>query len=337
MPNLSRRTVVTASVVLPITLGKPWTLSALELAAPPLEFVHNPIADFLHLLFFRSEKKRFASFVHEGFADVPRLDQLVAVPEAVASAGLTHYDQVLPYLEQQFSALPLLRIEGPEPKILSYSNAPPALDAIAAIIAAGSAFCEPFLRYWKANVEAQVVEQIAAWHRQDLEHKPLEKLLDFHKLSLRGNKLQVVAMPFHPAGSANYSPAAVYTSLFRNPDLGRVIGHEASHLLWSKAVGGDWKAHPRAADAERLAQPWEVDVEEAVCLFMQTELSRACGIAEKTYRISNDITDDEGLKAYLAALEADWPLYQEKRERWATIFDYVADKAQMVFNNGRKK
>lgn len=329
MHNLSRRTFISASLAVPAVFGGPQALFAAP-SVPSLEFLSNPLADFLHLLFFREEKKRFRPFVHDGFGLAPQLDHLIAVPEAVASGGLTRYEDVLPFVQREFAALPATRIGGARPKILSYSFDPPSLAAVESVIAAGARFYEPFLRYWTSEVQPQVVEQIAAWRKQDEKYRPLQKLMALHRLPLRSDRFQLAAMPFHPAGSANYSPAAVYTTLFRTPDLGHVLGHEASHLLWSEAVGTNWKAHPQADEAARLAQPFDVDVEEAVCLLMQTELSRACGVTEGGYRVSNDVTDP-GLKAYLAALEADWPAYLREQERWPTLIDYALEHALATF------
>ena len=134
-------------------------------------------------------------------------------------------------------------------------------------------------------------------------------------------------MPFHPAGSANYSPAGVYTSLFRTPDLGRVLGHEASHLLWSAAVGTDWKAHSLAASVTGLAEAKEVDVEETMCLLMQTILSQEAGVQPRDYRVSTDL-EAGPQRDLMTALEGGWSAYLADAARWPTLIDYVLDTAR---------
>lgn len=295
--------------------------------APVIEFISNPLADYLHLLFFRAKKTRFAAFDAPGFEAAPQLEYLLAVPELVAAAGLTDYAQVEPFVAETFAALPALRVSEPQPRILSYGSLPAPLDEVLAVIRAGAPFHDPFMTYWRHVVSPHVATQIEAWKAQDQAHRPLQRLTEMHRLPLRSNRFLLAAMPFHPAGSANYSPAGVYTSLFRTPDLGRVLGHEASHLLWSAAVGTDWTAHPLAASVKALAEPKEVDVEETMCLLMQTILSQACGVQPPEYRVSSDL-EAGAQRELMTALEGGWSAYLADAARWPTLIDYVLETAR---------
>lgn len=118
--------------------------AALSHSAPDLEFLSNPLSDYLHLLFFRKERERFKPFQAEGFAAAPRLDHLITVPETAASAGLTRYEDLLPFVAREFSALPATRLPDPRPRMLSHSDNPPGVEEVLKVIAAGAPFYEPF-------------------------------------------------------------------------------------------------------------------------------------------------------------------------------------------------
>lgn len=253
------------------------------------------------------------------------------MPEAVASAGLELYDQVEPFVMEAFSALPARQVNCERPRILSYSDVPPSLETVIETLRAGASTYPAFEAYWRATVSPPVEAQIASWRSQVGSFDPLGQLTALHRLPFKGDALQVVAMPFHPAGSANWSPPAVYTRLFRRPDIGRVLGHESSHLLWSAAVGTDWKQNPRASAVIWLAAEREVDLEEAMCLFMQTELSRVCGVTASDYRVSTDLADDPAPKALVERLEQAWPLFLERSDLWPTSIDFVLDAAGQIW------
>ncbi|RYD41209.1 MAG: hypothetical protein EOP83_34195 [Verrucomicrobiaceae bacterium] len=171
-----------------------------------------------------------------------------------------------------------------------------------------------------------VIAQVEAWREQDRVHRPLARLMELQRLPLRSDKVIVAAMPFHPAGSANYSPVGVYTSLFRTPDLGRVLGHEASHILWSPEVGTDWKGHPLAPAVRTAGHLQDVDVEETMCLLMQTVLSQEAGVQPQGYRVSSDLLDGTQ-RTLMEALEHNWAAYIGNAVRWPTLIDYVLETA----------
>lgn len=301
--------------------------AAVETNAPRIDFISNPLADYLHLLMFRASKPRLPAFEAPGFAEAPTLDQLVAVPELVAAAGLERYEEVEAFVAETFAALPARRITQPRPLILSYGSEPPTLATVLEVIRAGAPWFEAFQAYWRGGVAPAVEAQMDAWRAQDQANRPLSRLIEMQRLPLRADRLIVAAMPFHPAGSANYSPAGVYTGLFRTPDLGRVLGHEASHLLWSAAVGTDWTAHPLAASVKALADAKDVDVEETMCLLMQTILSQEAGVQPAEYSVSSDL-EAGPQRDLMTALEGGWSAYLADAARWPTLIDYVLNTAR---------
>ena len=297
---------------------------------PPLVFRSSILADYLQLLMFRLRRDIFPPFDPPGFAHAPKLDELVAVPEAVASAGLNRYDQLHGFIAAAFTGLPAPRVKKPAPRILSYSDNPPKLEVVQAVVAAGAPFFPAFENYWHHSVEPLVQTQIAAWQQQDAVFHPLTKVIKLQRMPLRALRLQVVAMPFHPAGSGNYTPPAVFSSLFDKPNLPLFLGHEASHLVWSEALGHPLSAKPGAPRVIALAASNKVDVEETMCVFMQAQLSKSCGLSKPDLRMSTRVEAGPE-KRLMAALEDGWDEYLADTKSWPDLQVYVLAKAAAVF------
>lgn len=296
------------------------------LPAPRLVFGSNVLADYLHVLLYRLPRDDYPPFAPPGFDKVPTVDALVAVPELVASAGLKTYAQLRPFIAKTFAGLPAKRVKMPVPHILSYSQHPPSLPDVQRVISAGEPYFPTFRTYWDQHVRAAVESQLAGWRDQDSHFHPMRVLTDFQRLPLRASRLHVFAMPFHPSGSGNYSPPAIFSSLFDKPNLPWFLGHEGSHLIWSEAVGTPITAQPGAPAALALADARKVDIEETMCLFMQMKTSIACGLSKPDRRISNDFKDGPQ-KKLLVAMEDGWPAYLAQPERWPNLQRYVIDKA----------
>ena len=320
---LTRRSAIGAALAL---LAPAPLLSAPTVRVPRLVFGSNMLADYLHVLLYRLPHDGFPPFSPPGFDEVPKLDALVAVPEVVASAGLTRYTALHPFVARAFAQLPAKRVMRPVPRILSYSQHPPALADVLRVIDAGAPYYPAFRAYWNLHVRAAVESQIAGWRDQDSRLQPMRVLTNFQRLPLKAPQLLVFAMPFHPSGSGNYSPPAIFSSLFDKPNLPWFLGHEGSHLIWSEAVGTPIASQPGAASALSLAQARKVDLEETMCLCMQVKTSIACGLSKPDRRISNDFPAGPQ-KRLLTAMEDDWPAYVAHPERWPNLQRYVIDKA----------
>jgi hypothetical protein len=297
--------------------------------APPLVFVSSVLADYLQLLMFRLRRDIFPPFAPPGFAQAPSLDELVAIPEAVASAGLVRYDQLHGFIAAAFAGLPAQRVKTPQPRILSYSGNPPKLEAVQAVIAGGAPFFPAFKTYWRQSVQPLVQAQIAAWREQDASFHPLAKVIALQRMPLEAPQLQVVAMPFHPSGSGNYSPPAIFSSLFDKPNLPWFLGHEASHLIWSEALGRPLSARPDGPRVIALAASNKLDVEETMCLFMQAQVSKLCGLSKPDLQMSARL-EAGPQKRLMAALEEGWDDYLADPARWPNLQVYVLKKAATV-------
>lgn len=324
---LSRRSFVAASLTL---FAAPPVFATGE-AVPRLVFGSNMLADYLHVLLYRLPHDGFPPFAPPGFDKVPTLDALVAVPELVASAGLKRYSQLEPFVGKVFAQLPAQRVKTPVPRILSYSDDAPHVGDVIRVIRAGAPYYPAFRTYWDQHVRAAVTSQIAAWRDQDAHFHPMRVLTDFQRLPLRASRLLVFAMPFHPSGSGNYSPPAIFSSLFDKPNLPWFLGHEGSHLIWSEAIGTPLATQPGAGAALALAQSRKVDLEETMCLCMQVKTSIACGLSKPDRRISTGLAAGPQ-KKLLVAMEDDWPAYLAHPERWPNLQRYVIDKAMTALS-----
>jgi hypothetical protein len=306
--------------------ARPVLGAAATAAAPPLIFGSNMLADYLHVLLYRLPHDQYPPFAPPGFDKVPTLDALVAVPELVASADLKRYSQLEPFVRNVFAQLPAQRVKRPVPRILSYSDDAPHVGEVIRVIRAGAPYFPAFRIYWNQHVRSAVESQIAAWRDQDSRLHPLEVLIGFQRLPLRASRLLVFAMPFHPSGSGNYSPPAIFSGLFDKPNLPWFLGHEGSHLIWSEALGTPIATQPGAQAALALAQAHKLDLEETMCLCMQVKTSIACGLSAANRRISDNVSDPSQ-KRLLIAMEDDWPAYLAHPERWPNLQRYVIDKA----------
>lgn len=325
MAQASRRLVLAGGLGLAARAAHP----APSLGAPPLSFLSNVLADYLQLLLFRLQRDIFPPFAPPGFAELPSLEELVAAPEAVASAGVTHYSALEGFIGEAFAGLPATRVSQPRPRILCYSGHPPDLATVQKVVAAGEPYFERFKAYWDHSVRPAVQAQIAGWRQQDATFHPLQTVIALQRLPLRARRLEVVAMPFHPSGSGNYAPPAVFSSLFPKPNLPWFLGHEASHLIWSEALGTPVARQSEAARLIPLAKAKGLDVEETMCLFMQAQVSKACGLSKPDLKMSTRV-DAGPQRQLLAAMEDGWDGYLADAKRWPNLQVYVLEKTKAV-------
>jgi hypothetical protein len=297
---------------------------------PEVTFLHSPLGDFLYFLFNRKEYKaipRMDSLI--GMSNTSKLDALIALPEIVTSEQVTDYQDIYKILEKYYKNTNATIIEKPHPKRLSFSDVYPSYDSIVTLVKAGERYYPAFLALWKVHVEPNELKQIAVWKEQLANKKILDSFYKITRLSYSTNKLEIAAMAYHMAGSANYSPAGIYTSLFREPNLPWVIGHEGTHLLLSGPVSTNWmqtsKAKVLSILAERKGESL-YEIEENTCHFLQAMLAKLCGTVKVDYSIHTPYP--EGFRrSMLAYMEMYWSTYLLND---ITIIDFMMQAAEVT-------
>jgi hypothetical protein len=328
MKNFGRRFKLTGLAFL-----LPFLLFAQKDTLPTVTFLHSPLGDYLYFLFNRKEYKvipQMDSLI--GTKKIPKLGALIALPEIVTSAQISNYKEVYPLLEKYYKNTNATLIDKPHPKRLSFSDQYPSYDTILKLVKQGEPFFPAFLQQWEKHVEPMELKQIEEWKKQMAAQKVIETFYNITKLSFKTKRLEIAAMAYHMAGSANYSPAGIYTSLFREPNLPWVVGHEGTHLLLSKPVGADWMNRALAKKLGQLAERKGeslYEIEENTCHFLQAMLAKVCGTEEKTYSIHSPYP--QGFRReMLAKMEEQWNDYLKRKEN---IVDFMMRIADLVLQN----
>ncbi len=303
---------------------------ATKVPVPRVKFIHSSLGDFLYFLFNRKEYKaipKLDSLLH--ITDVPELDAIIALPEIITSAQISKYIDIYPLLERYYKGQSATIINSPHPKRISFSDTFPVYDSINLLVKRGELYYPAFDSLWKIHVAPLEIRQIENWQIQLKESSVLENFYRITKLQLKTDELEIAAMAYHLAGSANYSPAGIYTSLFKTPNLPWVIGHEGTHLLLTVPVGADWMKSSKVKKLQKLADQKGItlyEIEENTCHFMQAMLSKICGTEKSDYSIHQPYP--KGFQRDLiAAMEKDWDRYLLSKEN---IVDYMIQKSTQI-------
>jgi hypothetical protein len=146
--------------------------------------------------------------------------------------------------------------------------------------------------------------------------------------------LDVACIALHLSGSGNYSPPGVYTSIFKKSDLARVLGHEGTHLLLTPYYGKDWHRYKLAQEAINLATKNGLapdDIEEMLCMFMQTKLSQQFGYTDASKKISASFNKEKVKQKILIAMENSWDDYCHEKNKYEDIIDFMLKNTIAAF------
>lgn len=297
-----------------------------------LKYLHDPYADYLFYLLYR-EPKDYPLDSLLKLNSIPTLPTLISIQEIVASAQIKSYHQIYKYAEL-YRTPKSRKIDKPVPKIIAYSDQIPNYDSLMFILQQGEAHFDTFYRYWKEKIEPDELKTIQSWRTQDSMYHPFETLQQIERIKFKSHNLDVGCIALHLAGSGNYSPPGVYTSIFRKPDLSRVLGHEGTHLLLTPYYGRDWRKHALAQQAIELAGKNNLtadDLEEMLCIFMQTKLSQQFGYTDPSKRMSVVFREEKAKQELLAAMEDNWDDYLSNRRKYKDIIAFMLTCATSAF------
>ena len=292
-----------------------------------IRFVNNVYSDYRYYFFYRNGRFGVKDNL-PSLEEIPTIDQLIVLPNDVASLEIQEYSEIYPLLEEYRNPKDAM-IDDPVPRILTHSQSFPPYDTLVSIIRQGEPHFSAFNDFWKTNIEPKANNLIGIWEKQLEESRPLETLQRITKLRFPFKKLDVGCIALHLAGSANFSPAGVYTMIFNKkatrPDLSWMLGHEGTHLLFTEKIGTDWKAHPMAKKAIEAVESKDgdgYDIEESLCVFMQFKLSQECG----HYRNEVDwpkVCPKGFANDIITSMGNTWEEYVINSEKYPTIVDFM--------------
>ncbi|MCG2613323.1 hypothetical protein LZZ85_03490 [Terrimonas sp. NA20] len=299
---------------------------------PAVQFVHSSLGDYLYLLFNRKTLDHHPDIDSiSGIRNLSTLDELIALPEIVTSLQLKYYREIYPLLDRLYKKAGSTTIQKPFQKKLGFGERLPHYDSILALVKAGEAHFSTFDSIWQKQILPEIEAHTAIWKHQLTEMNVLENYQRLTRLYLATDTLQIGALAYHLAGSANYNPTGIYTSLFKTPNLPWVIGHEGTHLLLTGPAGQNWMELPRAKKLAKLAISHKTslyEMEEAMCHFMQAQLSKTCGTKPADFPIASRY--EKGmLRELLAYWEMNWPQYMAGT---TTIIDFLIQGGEVVLS-----
>jgi hypothetical protein len=290
-----------------------------------LNYLHNPYSDYLFYLLYRESPKEYQLDSTINLGKIQTLNQIISLPEMAASSNIKNYNDIYKIVEIYRMSKNRVILK-PFPKIVAYSDEMPNYDTLKIILQAGEKHFKHFYKYWQEKVEPDELKNIAAWKTQDSLQQPLKKLQQVSRIKFKSKTLDIGCIAMHLAGSGNYSPPGIYSSIFKKPDLARFIGHEGTHLLLTKYYGRDWHKYKMANKAIKLAIQNGLranDIEEMLCMFMQTTLSQQCGITDIGKRISNSFTDEKNKQKILIEFENNWTNYLSGSKKYSDIIEFM--------------
>ena len=186
-----------------------------------LNYLHNPFSDYLFYLLYRDQKQYPLDSILD-LHKIQTLSSLISLQEIVASERIKNYNDIYMHVEI-YKYSKSRKIEKPYPKIIAYSDEIPNYDSLINILKEGEKYFTIFYEYWRQKIEPIEIKTIESWRIQDSLYHPFDKLQQITRIRFKSDTLDIACIALHLAGSGNYSPPGVYTSVFKNPDLARVL------------------------------------------------------------------------------------------------------------------
>jgi hypothetical protein len=299
---------------------------------PTVQFVRSSLGDYLYLLFNRKTLDNHPDIDSiTGIRQLPTLDELIALPEIVTSIQIKSYQEIYPLLDHFYKNAKTTVALKPVFRKLGFGEQLPPYQTILTLVRSGESHFRIFDSLWQQQILPEINEQVKVWKQQLSDMNVLEKYQQLTRLHLATDTLQIGALAYHLAGSANYNPTGIYTSLFKTPNLPWVIGHEGTHLLLTGPAGQNWMHLPGVKKLTKLAAIHKsslYELEEAMCHFMQAQLSKTCGTKPADFPIAARY--EKGLlRELLAYWETNWPQYLAGT---ATIVEFMIQGGEIVWS-----
>jgi hypothetical protein len=283
-------------------------------AAPPdhaaragasLDFVASPYADFLFYLLHRDNANFPDLRASVPIDDVKELNTGELLPAYAMVSDIRSYADLykLAY---------------------TYDNSA----ALVAALKQGEAHFPTFLAYWQQHVEPREQQTITVWKAEEVKARHVERLEELTRLRFPYATVKVAVIALGPLGGNMQNPPIMFATM-KDSSLPAVIGYDGTHMMLS-GHADDWKQRKHAAQAINLIYAHggtSYDIEEALCLLMQSKLPQAYGAGSDH---SPSDVGDTARRMLLRAMEHDWDRYRSDASMNA--MDFAIDETIRTFS-----
>ena len=272
--------------------------------APSLDFIASPYADFLFYLLHRE---------NANFPDLRAAVPIDDVKELNTGSFLPGYAMV----SDIRSYADLYRLA------YTYDDS----TAIVAALKQGEAHFPAFMAYWQRNVEPKERETIAAWKAEEAKARNVERLEDLTRLRFPYSTVKVAVIALGPLGGNLQNPPIMFATM-KDASLPAVVGYDGTHMMLS-GHADDWKKRRNATQAINLIYAHggtSYDIEEALCLLMQSKLPATYGLGAEHSPYDGG---DTPRRVLLRAMERDWDHY--RADTSMNAMDFAIDETLRTF------
>jgi hypothetical protein len=269
-----------------------------------LEFVASPYADFMFYLLHRDNANFPDLRTSVPMGDVKELNTGAFLP-AYAMASDVH------------SYADLYKLA------YTYDNSAVLLTTLKQ----GEAHFPTFMAYWRAHVEPKEQETIEAWKTEEASSHQVRRLEDLTRMRFPYASAKVAVIALGPLGHNLDNPPIMFATT-KDASLAAVVGYEGMHMMMS-SHGADWKQRKNANEAINLISArggTSYDIEEALCLLMQTKLPASYGT---DHDVPPNDAGDTPRRTLLRAMEHDWDRYRANTSM--TAADFAIDETIRTF------
>jgi hypothetical protein len=284
--------------------------SAAQAATPPhneptLDFVASPYADFLFYLLHRD---------NANFPDLRASVPLDGVKELNTGSFLPAYAV----------ASDVSSYAGLYKLAYSYDESAVLIDTLKQ----SEPHFHTFMTYWQQRIEPKEQATIAAWAAEEARSHHVQHLEALTRMRFPYSSVKVAVIALGPLGRNIENPPIMFATM-KDASLPAVVGYEGTHMMMS-GRSDDWKKRKDATRAISVISArggTAYDIEEALCLLMQSKLPAAYGNAAYP---AND-AGDTPRRVLLRAMERDWDRY--RADSSMTAADFAIDEAIRTFDS----
>ncbi|WP_109123518.1 hypothetical protein [Dyella sp. C11] len=186
-----------------------------------------------------------------------------------------------------------------------------------------------FMSYWRQHVEPREQSTIAAWTAEEARSHHVRHLEDLARMPFPYSSVKVAVIGLGPLGNNMDNPPIMFATM-KDASLPAVVGYEGMHMMMS-GRNGDWKKRRNATQAINLISArggTAYDIEEALCLLMQSKLPATYGDSS----VAASDAGDTPRRVLLRAMERDWDAYRANASINAA--DFAIDEAIRTFGSG---